>query len=86
MLLNELLFHRKHFLFTSLIPSAIKLITAKNQRANKVYFANFPMDFKLVINTFKDKINKKKNGIPKAKINKIPCNQSGVSNPMGELM
>ena len=65
-------FPSKAICVASFIPNEIKMPTAMIQMANKLYLAIFPIDFKLVTNSFKPNIKKKNIGIPAAKRNKIP--------------
>ena len=56
----------------SFIPKEIAIPAAIIQVANKVYFAIFPIDFKLFTNNLSPRMSKKKKGIPKTKSTKIP--------------
>ena len=56
----------------SFTPNEMAIPIAIIQVASNVYFAIFPIDFKLFTNNFSPKISKKKKGIPKTKSTKIP--------------
>ena len=56
----------------SFTPNEMAIPIAIIQVANKVYFAIFPIDFKLFTNNLSPRMSKKKNGMPKTKSTKIP--------------
>ncbi|MNF01363.1 hypothetical protein D3C80_2003430 [compost metagenome] len=60
-----------------MIPILVRIAIEIIQRAKRVYFVMFPIDFKFGDNSLKPKRVKKKNGIPTAKNINKPNDQIG---------